>query len=63
MKLKDARELYYFYSGKTSDVIRQIGLAGIAIIWIFNKDFNGIPKVCPELVRPLWLIAVGLGFD
>jgi len=63
MKLNDARENYYFFSGKTSELIRQLGLAGIAIIWIFKRDVAGLPKVPPELIRPLWLIALGLAFD
>lgn len=45
MKLKDAREHYYFYSGKTSDLVRQLGLAGIAVIWLFKSDVQGIPKI------------------
>jgi hypothetical protein len=60
MKLKDARDYYYFNSGKTSDLIRQVGLAGIAIIWIFKSQALQIPQ---PLIRPLWLIALGLVFD
>ncbi len=32
MKLQDARDFYYFHSGKTSDLIRQLGLGGIAVV-------------------------------
>lgn len=63
MKLNDAREFYYFYSGKTSDVVRQLGIAGIAVIWLFKKDINNIPKIPAELIPALWLITIGLGFD
>lgn len=63
MKLNDARDNYYFFSGKTSELIRQLGLAGIAIIWIFKREVAGLPRVPPELIRPLWLIALGLAFD
>jgi hypothetical protein len=63
MKLRDARELYYFYSGKTSDLVRQLGLAGIAIIWIFKYDVQGIPKIPLELLVPLILIVLGLALD
>lgn len=63
MKLKDARELYYFYSGKTSDLVRQLGLAGIAVVWIFKVDVQGIPKIPQALLPPLILIVLGLALD
>ncbi len=63
MKLKDARDLYYFYSGKTSDLIRQLGLAGIAVIWIFKFEAQGTPKIPQALALPLVLIVIGLAFD
>lgn len=63
MKLKDARDLYYFYSGKTSDLVRQLGLAGIAVIWIFKYDVQGIPKIPQALLPPLILIVLGLALD
>lgn len=63
MKLKDARELYYFYSGKTSDLVRQLGLAGIAVIWIFKYEVEGVPKIPEALLPPLILIVLGLALD
>lgn len=63
MKLKDARDLYYFYSGKTSDLVRQLGLAGIAVVWIFKRDVQGVPKIPNELLFPLGLIVIGLALD
>ncbi len=63
MKLKDAREYYYFYSGKTSDLVRQLGLAGIAVIWIFKNDAQGVPKIPQPLLPPLILIVTGLALD
>lgn len=63
MKLKDARDNYYFYSGKTSDLVRQLALAGIAVIWIFKFDVQGIPKIPEALSWPLTLIVLGLAFD
>lgn len=63
MKLKDARDIYYFYSGKTSDLVRQLGLAGIAVVWIFKRDVQGVPKLPNELLLPLGLIIVGLALD
>lgn len=63
MKLKDARDNYYFYSGKTSDLVRQLGLAGIAVIWIFKYEVAGVPKIPEALSLPLILIVLGLAFD
>jgi len=63
MKLKDARELYYFFSGKTSDIVRQLGLAGVAIVWLFKVDIAGAPKVPEAMVVPLALIVAGLTLD
>ena len=58
MKLKDARDLYYFYSGKTSDLVRQLGLAAIAVIWIFKFEVGGTPKIPNDLGLPLALIVL-----
>ena len=63
MKLKDAREFYYFHSGKTSDLVRQLALAGIAVIWLFKYEVIGVPKVPTQLLAPLVLIVLGLAFD
>jgi hypothetical protein len=63
MNLKDARDLYYYYSGKTSDLVRQLGLAGIAVIWLFKYDAQGVPKVPEALALPLILIVLGLALD
>lgn len=63
MKLKDARDFYYFYSGKTSDLVRQLGFAGIAVIWLFKYEAQGVPKVPEALAPPLMLIVLGLALD
>jgi MFS superfamily sulfate permease-like transporter len=63
MRLQDARELYYTYTGKTSDLVRQLGLGGIAIIWVFKYETLATPKIPHELITPLLLIVVGLAFD
>lgn len=63
MKLKDARDNYYFYTGKASELVRQLGLAGIAVIWLFKKEVAGVPKIPEELLLPLVLIVLGLALD
>ncbi len=63
MKLSDARESYYIYSGKTSDIARQLALGGIALVWLFS-DTKGESVMVP---RPLlWaglLIVTALALD
>jgi hypothetical protein len=63
MKLKDARELYYFFSGKTSDIVRQLALAGIGIVWLFRIGPVGAEKIPAALKFPLELIVIGLTLD
>jgi hypothetical protein len=63
MKLKDARDYYYFYSGKTSDIVRQLALGGIGIVWLFRAGAVGAEKIPAALKTPLGLIVAGLAFD
>ncbi len=63
MKLKDTREEYYFYSGKVSDIVRQLGLSGLAVIWIFKIE-NGQDKIIPSVLLPAGLfLLLGLTAD
>lgn len=63
MKLKDARENYYYYSQKTSEIVRQLGFAGIALVWVFKNDVEGRQTVPSELLPAALLIVIGLGVD
>jgi hypothetical protein len=63
MNLKGALDYYNYHSGKTSDLVRQLGLAGIAVVWIFKVDVHGVPKIPAPLLMPLVLIVCGLAFD
>jgi hypothetical protein len=63
VKLKDARDNYYFYSGKTSDILRQMALAGVALAWIFKHDVNGTPVIPAGLLAPTFLVVLTLVFD
>jgi len=63
MKLSDARQAYYDYSAKLSDISRQLNLAGIAVIWIFKTTtVVGIP-FSPFLLWPLTFHVLGLALD
>jgi len=63
MKLKDARDAYDFFTGKTSDVIRYLGLAGIGIIWIFRVEGTDKISIPQNLLFPVALLVIGLAFD
>jgi hypothetical protein len=61
--LQDYRETFYTFSGKASDLNRQLAFAGIAIIWLFKKDnFAGL-SIPRELLLPGALIVLSLGLD
>ena len=64
MKLKDAREHYYTFSGKLSDVNRHLCFAGIAVIWIFaREDSTGDYSVPDALITPLAFLVLALSLD
>jgi hypothetical protein len=64
MKLQDYREVFYTYSGKASEITRQLALAGIAIIWIFKKgDATTALTIPHELIWPGILILISLALD
>lgn len=64
MNLERAREAYDYYTGKLSDVARQLSFAGIAVIWILRvgKDSGGI-SFSKELFMPLGIFVFSLSFD
>lgn len=51
--MKDAREAYYFNTGKAGDVGRQLALGGIAVAWLLHGPSDSL-----EFPRAL-LIALG----
>ena len=63
MKLKDVLGYYRDYSGKASDINRQLGFAGIAIIWIFKSSSLAQPLLPKPLVLPALFLSLGLFFD
>lgn len=63
MKLKDARENSQYFAGKLSDIVRQLGLAGIAVIWTFRVQRGGQGFVGEEFELPAFGIVVALGLD
>ena len=63
MKLSDAIAASDAYSGKTSDIVRQKSLAGIALIWVFKSGSADHPRLDVKLVRAALFIAVALIID
>lgn len=63
MKLSEYKQDYYIFTGKLSDINRQIAFAGIALIWIFRKTDGSEISISNELILPSILFAFALGFD
>jgi hypothetical protein len=63
MKREDARAAYYEFSGKLSDIARQLSFAGIALIWLFHVDAGGKPQVEGRLWQGIVFIVVALSSD
>jgi hypothetical protein len=63
VKLQDYRNDSYTFSGKASDLNRQLGFAGIALIWLFKKDVSGQIVIPHILIWAGALIVVSLTLD
>jgi hypothetical protein len=63
MKRSDVDEEDKFYTGKASDVMRQLALLGYAVIWIFKKETTHGPAVPSELKWSAILFGVALFLD
>jgi hypothetical protein len=63
MNLKDARENYYFHTGKVSDIVRQLGLGAIAVVWLFHSGSGSEFSIPAPLILPLKLVVAGLALD
>jgi hypothetical protein len=63
MKLEDYRKTYYEASIKTSEIVRQLAFAGVAIIWVFNDGVGEKYNLHPYLLRAGILIVIGLTLD
>jgi hypothetical protein len=63
MKLADLRQAYYDASAKTSELVRQMGFAGIALVWIFKSGTDTDPKLRNDFLYPAIFIVISLAFD
>lgn len=63
MKISDYRADYYFFTGKASEIVRQLSLAGIAVVWIFKSTDGTSFRLSTDLLIPSIAFLVSLGFD
>ncbi len=63
MKLREFLDQYHYFSGKASDVARQLAFAGIAIVWIFKVNKGDSVKLNQNLLVPTALFSLSLLFD
>ncbi|MBN1786982.1 MAG: hypothetical protein JW806_01155 [Sedimentisphaerales bacterium] len=63
MKVKDYKRDYYEFSGKLSDNARKLAFAGIAIVWIFKQEKNGIFTLPNLLKLAMLMFVITLSFD
>ena len=61
--LKDFPVQIRFYSGQASTIVRNLVLAGIAIVWIFKRPDAGKPVIQGLLNTELFLLALALFLD
>lgn len=54
---------YEEFSGKLSDVNRNLAFAGIAVVWVFKQNGSGGPVIPLDLLLPLQLFVYALTFD
>ena len=63
MKLSDYKRDFYDFSGKASEVTRNLAFAGIALAWVFKVEGDPVPHLPTELLLPVALLASGLFVD
>lgn len=52
------------FSGKASEIVRQLGFAGIALVWLFRVEGQGGFDVLPPRLRfPATLVVLALALD
>lgn len=63
MKLDYIRDAYESLSGKASDIMRQLGLGGIALVWLFRVDTPKRPTLDKGLLLAAICICIAIIFD
>ena len=57
MKLEDTRQFYYDNTDKVSELVRQLGFVGIAVIWVFKTEAEG-RQILPRGFLPAGILIV-----
>ncbi len=63
MKLQDYREFFDSFSGKASDVSRQLAFAEIAIVWTFAVGKENDKKILDDMLWPAIALVAFLATD
>ncbi|MGA2754572.1 MAG: hypothetical protein ABSE53_12480 [Terracidiphilus sp.] len=63
LTLDKVREAYEGLSGKASDIVRSLSLAGIALIWLFKAGTPSSPVLEPALLKAAFFIFLALSLD
>jgi len=63
MKLSETRAAYEALSGKASDIVRQLSLAGVGLIWLFKTETGSAAILNIYLLRAALFIFLALFFD
>jgi hypothetical protein len=63
MNLEDAKAAYETLSGKASEIVRRISLAGVGIIWIFKSGTGNSLLLDRPLLRAAFFIFLALLLD
>jgi hypothetical protein len=63
MKIDDAKLAYEDLSGKASDIMRQLGLAGVALVWLFRVDTTNRSLLDTKLLCAAFFIFLAIIFD
>jgi hypothetical protein len=63
MKLLDARTAYEDLSAKASDIVRQLSLAAIGLIWLFKSGTPAAPGLDLLLLRAALFVFIALFLD
>lgn len=62
MKLSEYRKIANDYTGRASEITRQLSLGGIGIIWLFKSSESG-PLLDRFLIFPLIFLSLALLMD
>lgn len=63
MSLKLIQDRYTYYTNTASTLCRQLGFAGIAVIWVFRHDVPGAYAIPEGLYLPSIAILTALTLD